>query len=75
MHKLTDSVNSKADVWLHKGEILKSTNNLTKPCRIKKQGIGQQGNFRGRNRSINRFARGHTNSSKNVENILMLSLH
>jgi hypothetical protein len=30
MHKLTDSVNSKSDVSPHKGEILKSTNNLTK---------------------------------------------
>jgi len=39
MHKLTGSVNNKADIWSRKCEILKSTHNLTKPCRIRKQGI------------------------------------
>ena len=73
MHKLTDFVNNKADVWSCKDETLKSMNDLTKTCRIRKQEIGQHCNFGGRNRSIKRFAIGHTSSSKDVENILMLS--
>jgi hypothetical protein len=60
-------------VWPHKGEILKNINDLMKLYGIKKQRIKQHSNFEGRNRSINRFARGHTSPSKDVENILMLS--
>jgi hypothetical protein len=48
---------------------------MTKPCRITKQGIWQYGNFRGRDRSINMFARSHTNPSEDVKNIFMLSKH
>jgi len=73
MHKLTDFVNNIADVWSCKDEILKSTNDLTKTCRIRKQEIKQHYNFGGRNRSIKRFTRGHTSSSKDVKSILMLS--
>ena len=36
MHELTNSVNSKADIWVSEGKILKSTHDLIKPCRIKK---------------------------------------
>jgi len=69
MHKLTDSVNNKTDVWSCKNEILKSTNDLTKTCRIRKQRIRQHCNFEGRNRSINRFVRDHTSPSKDVEKV------
>jgi hypothetical protein len=36
MYKLADSVNNKIDICSRKGEILKSTRDLTKPCRIRK---------------------------------------
>jgi hypothetical protein len=39
-HKLTDHVNNKANVWSRKGEILKSTHNLTKACRIRNKVFG-----------------------------------
>jgi glutaredoxin-related protein len=38
-HKLTDFVNNKADIWYRKVEILKSTHDLKKLCRVRKQGI------------------------------------
>jgi hypothetical protein len=57
MHKLTDFVNSKANIWSRKSEILKSTHNLMKACSIRKQRIWQYDSFGCRDRSINRFAR------------------
>ena len=40
MHKLTNSVDCKANIWSRKSEILKSTHNLTKLCRLENKGSG-----------------------------------
>jgi len=57
MHKVTDSVNSKSNIWSRKSEILKSTHNFTKACSIRKQRIRSYGSLGCRDRSINGFAR------------------
>jgi len=73
MHNLTNSINYKADIWSRKGEILKSTHNLTKLCRIRKQRIYHYGDFGSRDRRIKQFARSHTSPSEDVNDIIMLS--
>jgi hypothetical protein len=45
MHKLTNFVNNKANIWYCKSEILKSTHNLTKACSIGRQKIWQYDSF------------------------------
>ena len=56
MHKMIDSVNRKSNMWSCKGEIFKSTHDLTKPYRIRKQWIWHYDNFESRDKSINKFA-------------------
>ena len=48
MHKLTYLVNSKKNIWSHKIEILKSTDNLMKLSRIEKQVIEHHNNLESR---------------------------
>jgi hypothetical protein len=45
MHELTNSVNSKADIWASEGKILKSTHDLTKSCGIREWVIRLYSNF------------------------------
>ena len=73
MHKLTYLVHSIIDIQTLKSEILKSTSNLTKLCRVIKQIISHHIQFRRRSRSINKFAGWHTYSIMNIKCILMLS--
>ena len=47
MHELTNSVNSKADIWASEGKILKSTHDLTKSCGIREWVIRLYSNFEG----------------------------
>jgi hypothetical protein len=36
MHKLTNSVKSKTNIWANEGKILKNTHDLMKSCRVRK---------------------------------------